>query len=115
MAIDPIGRLLFWTCTIQDAINVTRLDNSSTIGVVVKKEGEMPRLLAIHPTRRLLFWTDVGLTPQLVRARFDGSHRIVIKNVVQNITAIALDLDKDMVVWAEGSKVYMCNIDGENQ
>lgn len=115
MAVDPIGRLLFWTDTIQDVINVTRLDNSSNVGVVVKKEGEMPRLLMIHPMRRLIFWTNVGANPQLVRARFDGSHRIVIKNVGQNITAIALDLDKDMVVWAEGSQVFMCNIDGENQ
>lgn len=115
MVIDPIGRLLFWTCTVQDAINVTRLDNSSTVGVVVKKEGEKPRLLAIHPTRRLLFWTDVGDMPQLVRARFDGSHRIIIKNAIQNITALAIDLDGDAVVWAEGSKVFTSNLEGENQ
>lgn len=115
LAIDSLGRLLFWTCSIQDVINVTRLDNGSTVGVVVKKQGEKPRLLAIHPTKRLLFWTDSGNEPQLVRARLDGSHRIAMIKPKQNITAIALDLETDMIIWAEGLKLFMCNIDGENK
>lgn len=81
----------------------------------MQREGEKPRLLALHPTRRLMFWTDVGNEPQILRSRLDGSHRISIKKLTNNVTAIALDLDTDMVVWAEGNKVLMCNIDGENQ
>lgn len=52
LAVDYIGRLLFWTCSSQDAINVTRLDNGSTVGIVVNNKGEKPRLIAIHPTKR---------------------------------------------------------------
>lgn len=115
LALDPIGRLLFFTCTIQEAINVTRLDNISTVGIVMQRENEKPRLLALHPTRRLIFWTDVGTEPQILRSRLDGSHRITIKKLTTNVTAIALDLDTDMVIWAEANKVYTCNIDGENQ
>jgi hypothetical protein len=57
LAIDPIGRLLFWTCVSQDVINVTRLNNDTVpdsipFGVVVQNENEKPRHLAIHPTKR---------------------------------------------------------------
>lgn len=51
LAVDPIGRLLFWTSS-QNVINVTRLDNSIPFGVVVQKDNEQPRLLAIHATKR---------------------------------------------------------------
>lgn len=54
IAVDALGRLLFWSCASQDVINVTRLDNSSAIGVVVQADEEKPRLLAIHPTKRLV-------------------------------------------------------------
>lgn len=52
LAIDVIGRLLFWTCSMQDVINVTRLDDSNPFGVLEKKEGEKPRLIVIHVTKR---------------------------------------------------------------
>lgn len=114
IAIDSLGRLLFWTCAIQDVINVTRIDNSTTLGVVVSKKGEKPRLLALHPTKRLLFYTDVGTPPQLIRTRMDGSQRIVITKG-SDISAIAVDDDNDLVVWAQGHSIHMCNIDGDNQ
>ncbi|KAK4886602.1 hypothetical protein RN001_002873 [Aquatica leii] len=114
IAVDVLGRLLFWSCASQDVINITRLDNSSTVGVVVQKEGEKPRLLAIHPTKRLIFYTDVGLASQLIRTRMDGTQRIVITRG-NDIAAIAVDAENDMVVWAQGHSIYMCNIDGDNQ
>jgi len=57
LALDPISRLLFWTCADTNAINVTRLDNTSTqpLGAVVRGEDLKPRLLAIHPIRGYVF------------------------------------------------------------
>lgn len=63
---------------------------------------------------RLLFYTDVGVTPQLVRTRMDGSQRIVIARG-HDIAAIAVDVENDLIVWAKDNTIYMCNIDGENQ
>lgn len=51
LALDPIGRILFWTCSAQDLINVTRLDNNISFGVIQRKN-EKPRLLAIHYSKR---------------------------------------------------------------
>ncbi|XP_044256052.1 low-density lipoprotein receptor-related protein 6 [Tribolium madens] len=113
LVVDPIGRLLFWTSS-QNVINVTRLDNTTPFGVVVEKDNEQPRLLAIHATKRLLFYTDVGPSRQLVRARLDGSHSYAITKEA-DITAIAVDSENDCIVWAQGQSIYMSNIEGENQ
>lgn len=51
MAVDPYGRLLYWTCANTNAVNVTRLDNGSAVGVVVKVDGEKPRNIALHPEK----------------------------------------------------------------
>ncbi|RZC32195.1 low-density lipoprotein receptor-related protein 6, partial [Asbolus verrucosus] len=115
IAIDSLGRLLFWSCSIQDIINMTRLDNNSIpSGIVIQKENEKPRLLAIHPTKRLLFYTDVGPARQLVRTRLDGSHRLVITKDA-DIAAIAVDPENDWIVWTQGQSIYTSNIEGENQ
>lgn len=114
IAVDTIGRLLFWTCASQNVINVTRLENNNPFGSLKSREGEKPRLIVIHVTKRLLFYTDVGVVPQLVRTRLDGSHRIVITKS-DDITAIAVDTENDSIVWSQGHSIYISNIDGENK
>lgn len=113
LAVDSLGQLLFWTCSAQDVLNVTRLENGSAVGVVVQTEDEKPRLLAIHPTRRLVFYTDAGPNLQLVRIRMDGSQRIVI-NRGHVVAALAVDIEADMLVWAQEHTIYMSTIDGDN-
>lgn len=44
----------------------------------------------------------------------DGTQRIVITKGT-DIAAIAVDSENDLIVWAQGHSIYMCNIDGENQ
>lgn len=113
LALDAIGRLLFWSCSVNNVINVTRLNASGSIGVVEHREGEQPRLLALHHNKRLLFYTDVGKTPQLVRCRLDGSHRITLVKMA-DILAIAVDSERDSVFFTQGDKIYMSNIEGAN-
>lgn len=62
---------------------------------------------------RLLFYTEVGSALQLIRTRMDGSQKIVITKEFQ-IAAIAVDIEGDMIVWAQEHSIYMCNIDGDN-
>jgi low density lipoprotein receptor-related protein 5/6 len=50
MAIEPFSGLLFWTCSVNNSINVTRL-NGSSVGLVVRVENEKPRHIAIHARR----------------------------------------------------------------
>lgn len=49
---DPYNRMLFWSCSETDTINVTRLTNSSFQGSIFKSiDGEKPRNLALHPEK----------------------------------------------------------------
>lgn len=52
LAVDTVGRLLFWTCALQNVINVTRLDNSNSFGSLKLIENEKPRLIVIHVAKR---------------------------------------------------------------
>jgi low density lipoprotein receptor-related protein 5/6 len=62
MAVDPYGRLLYWTCANTNAINVTRLDNGSAVGVVVKVDGEKPRNIALHPEKGYVKYCNFSLS-----------------------------------------------------
>jgi low density lipoprotein receptor-related protein 5/6 len=50
LAFEPFSGLLFWTCSVNNSVNVTRL-NGSSVGVVVRVENEKPRHIAIHSRR----------------------------------------------------------------
>lgn len=52
LALDPFSRLLFWSCSETDTINVTRLTNNSFQGSIFRNiDGEKPRNLALHPEK----------------------------------------------------------------
>lgn len=115
LALDSLGRLLFWSCAINDAINVTKLDNGSALGVVVKGEGEKPRSIAIHSEKRLLFWTDIGKRMRVMRSKMDGKERIVIATDLEQPTSIAVDAVANIVYWAHGSQIECADFDGNNR
>ncbi len=59
LAVDSVNRLLFWSCSATNSINITRLDEEdirdSNLGVVISGEKERPRSIALHPKRRFVF------------------------------------------------------------
>lgn len=115
LALDPLGRLLFWTCSQYDAINVTRLDNGSALGVVVKGDGEKPRNIALHSRRRLLFWTDVGKKMRIMRSKMDGKERHMIAgDLTEQPTALTVDAATNVVYWAHARQIECADFNGGN-
>lgn len=112
LALDPLGRLLFWSCSMNDAINVTRLDSDSTLGVVVKGEGEKPRNIAVHPEKRLLFWTDVGEKMRVMQSLMDGTERVVIASDLESPSSLAVDISANLVYWAHGRQIEFSELNG---
>lgn len=114
LALDPLSRLLFWTCTANDAINVTRLDNGSTLGIVVKSDGEKPRYIALHSRQRLLFWTDMGRKMRVMQSKMDGKERVVIAADLEP-TGLAVDTVANVVYWAHGKLIERADFNGGNR
>ncbi|XP_026850839.1 low-density lipoprotein receptor-related protein 6 isoform X2 [Drosophila persimilis] len=94
IAIDIIGRLLFWTCSYSNSINVTSFLGES-VGVNDTGDSEKPRNIAVHAMKRLLFWTDVSSHQAIIRARFEGSERVELAYKLEGVTALALDQQSD--------------------
>ncbi|KDR08547.1 Low-density lipoprotein receptor-related protein 6 [Zootermopsis nevadensis] len=115
MAVDPYGRLLYWTCANTNAINVTRLDNGSAVGVVVKVDGEKPRNIALHPEKGLMFWTDVGSVPRILRAGMDGKSRVIVVTHLENLVALAVDRMADLLFWAQPNQIESSDLDGKGR
>ena len=116
MAIDPLGRLLFWSCAKNNAINVTRLDNGSALGVVVKGDSEKPRNIAVHPEKRLLFWTDLGVTKKIMQSTMDGKERVVIaRDLDLPPTALTVDTISNAIFWAHGRQIETSDLNGAHR
>lgn len=112
LALDSLGRLLFWSCAENDAINVTRLDNGSALGVVVKGEGEKPRNIAVHPEKRLLFWTDIGGKMKVMQSAMDGKDRVTIATDLDQLSSLAVDTVSNLIFWAHGRQIEVASIGG---
>lgn len=106
---------MFWSCAINDAINVTKLDNGSALGIVVKGDGEKPRNIAIHSEKRLLFWTDVGRKMRVMSSKMDGKERTIIATDLEQPTSIAVDTVSNIVYWAHGNRIESADFDGNNR
>ncbi|XP_059051324.1 low-density lipoprotein receptor-related protein 6 [Achroia grisella] len=112
MVLDVLGRTLYWTCIDADSINATSITNSSSVGVVMRGEGMMPRHLAFHQTKRFLIWNDVGLGA-IMRSNVDGTARTWLATAA-NATALALDQSSSTVYWAVNRQIYAVDLDSDS-
>lgn len=78
-------------------------------------DSEKPRSVAVHPMRRLLFWTDVGQQQAIFRARLDGADRFTLASKLDGVTAMAIDPQYDLVFFAHGKCIDVIGIDGQNK
>ncbi|XP_066593822.1 low-density lipoprotein receptor-related protein 6 isoform X2 [Prorops nasuta] len=115
LALDPLGRLLFWSCSTNNVINVTRLDNMSILGVVVKEDGEKPRNIAIHSERRLLFWIDAGIKMRVMMSKMDGKDRTTIASNLEQPTSLTVDTVSNVVYWAHSKVIEFSSFNGSNR
>ncbi|XP_048481077.1 low-density lipoprotein receptor-related protein 6 [Plutella xylostella] len=113
LVLDVIGRALYWTCLDSDSINGTSLGNYSLVSVTVKSDNMMPRHLALHQTKRLLIWNDIGLGG-IMRANVDGTDRIELAKA-SNATALTVDQSTGTVYFAMNRQIHAVEIDGKNK
>ncbi len=85
------------------------------IGTVDTGESEKPRSIAVHPVKRLLFWTDVGSQQAVIRAKLDGSDSIMLVNKLEGVSAISVDPVSNLVFFAHGKRIEYMDINGKNR
>lgn len=77
-------------------------------------DSEQPRSIAVHSTKRLLFWTDIGIQQSINRARIDGMDRVILAYNLTGIVAIAVDQHLDLLFFAYHQRIDVMDLDGRN-
>ena len=81
-------------------IVVCKLDGS--ICSIIEAKNENPRGLAIHSREKVLFYSDWGKNPMIVRIGLDGSNR---KNLITDKlhwpNGVAIDQISDRIYWSD--------------
>ena len=108
IVIDPFTQLMYWTCEHTNSINVTRLAGRevNALGPLFIGGGSsLPRFLAIHPKKQLLFVTMSGESAG--EARIDmiylrsGEHVQLVNTSLVDISSIAVDGASNTIYWTD--------------
>ncbi|KAF6200224.1 hypothetical protein GE061_006527 [Apolygus lucorum] len=115
--LDPVYRVIFWSCASEGTINATRLDNGSspTVLVVQTHSTEKPRHLAVHPLKGFLFWTTEGRDYRIYKSRMDGFRRVMLFSESRTIISMTIDTAHNTLYWSTISSIESCDMNGKNR
>ncbi|KAJ7402336.1 low-density lipoprotein receptor-related protein 1B-like protein [Pitangus sulphuratus] len=106
IAVDWLGRNLYWTDGAAGQVLATRLGAAwqgiPEYTVVMDGDLDQPHSLVVQPLAGLLYWSEVGSHPRLMESTMDGSRRHVL--LAQGLgwpTALALDLPTQRIFWLD--------------
>ncbi|XP_005110515.1 low-density lipoprotein receptor-related protein 6 isoform X2 [Aplysia californica] len=120
IAVDPYARTLYWTCTSNNVINVTRIDAfRSPIGVIMQSSGGFkPRSLVLYPEKGKMFFTNMVSSPRIEMALMDGSEAITLfKNVLVHPQSLTIDKKENRLYWADSrlNRIELSDLTGGNR
>ncbi|XP_070568538.1 low-density lipoprotein receptor-related protein 6-like isoform X1 [Ptychodera flava] len=117
IAIDAYSRHLYWTCSQNNVINVTRLDMTS-IGVVVDGDNEKPRSIVLNPAKGYMYWTNLVENPRIEKAAMDGGDRqVIVATGLGNPGALAIDYHTEKIFWSDMAllRIESSDLNGVNR
>lgn len=118
LAIDWVHRLVFWTDTTKDRIEVANVSNPQMRTVLISSGLEEPRGIAINVMESWIVWTDWGSEPKIERSLEDGSERQVIvdKDIIWP-NGITIDLITKRIFWLDAklNSINSIDYDGQNR
>ncbi|UYV74241.1 LRP1B, partial [Cordylochernes scorpioides] len=122
LAVDWMGRNLYWSDEALLTISVARLDNSTIRRTLISGNMTHPRALVVDPKRGQLYWCQWALEPGspgsfgcIERAYMDGSHREVF--VSKNLhwpNGITIDYAAKKLYWCDAflHRIERINLSG---
>ncbi len=86
LAVDWVGRNLYWCDKKTDTIEVSKLDGR--FRKILLHEGlQEPRAIALDPSQGYLYWTDWGDKAHIGKVGLDGSQpRVIVNTSLGNVT-----------------------------
>ncbi|XP_059400694.1 low-density lipoprotein receptor-related protein 2-like [Carassius carassius] len=121
IAIDWMGRNLYWVDGVAGQILAVRLTNSivqpQNYIVVVEQDLHQPRSLVLLPQKGVMFWSEIGGQAQIERSSMDGSDRkVVVSRGLEQPVSVTVDTLTDRLYWTEEKLrcIGSATLDGEN-
>ncbi|XP_076020346.1 uncharacterized protein LOC143011376 [Genypterus blacodes] len=105
IAVDWVGKNLYWVNGLVGQILAVQLSDATVRPqdyTVVLGDLEQPSSLVLLPHRGMMFWSEVGSTPQIECSGMDGSKRkVVVSKGLSWPVSLAFDLLDNRVYWAD--------------
>ncbi|XP_060590385.1 low-density lipoprotein receptor-related protein 1-like isoform X5 [Ruditapes philippinarum] len=119
MAVDWIGRNLYWCDRNTDTVEVSKLDGKYR-KILIKDKSFLrePRALQLFPKYGYLFLSDWGDKPHISRISMDGkTKKHIITEEIAWPNALTIDYVTEKLFWADANYDYiaMSDLDGENR
>ncbi|KAM4747690.1 low-density lipoprotein receptor-related protein 6 isoform 5-T5 [Rhinophrynus dorsalis] len=100
MAVDWLGKNLYWADTGTNRIEVSKLDGMHR-QILVWKDLDSPRALALDPADGFMYWTEWGGKPKIDRAAMDGSERVTLVPNVGRANGLTIDYVERRLYWTD--------------
>ncbi|TNN88761.1 Low-density lipoprotein receptor-related protein 1B [Liparis tanakae] len=117
MAIDWLTGNIYFVDRITDKIFVCN-HGGDTCVTILQLDLLNPKGIALDPLMGMLFFTDYGNVAKVERCNMDGTNRtLLVDYKIEQPTALALDLVKKLVYWADAYLDYIDVVDyhGKNR
>ncbi|XP_077129136.1 low-density lipoprotein receptor-related protein 1B isoform X2 [Ranitomeya variabilis] len=112
LAVDWIGKNLYWFDTEKRVIEVSKLDGLFPT-ILVTKTIKFLRDLSLDPQSRYLYWIDCCEYPHVGRVGMDGSNQsVVIETMISRPTAMTIDYVNRRIYWADENHIEFSDMDG---
>ncbi|ELU16597.1 hypothetical protein CAPTEDRAFT_170076 [Capitella teleta] len=117
IAVDWVGKKLYWTNNKQNGIFVSET-NGTSIHVLLRDGSPRPRAIALYPQTGYLYWSDWSLIPFIARVGMDG--RGMTKIITEGIywpNGLTIDFVTNQIWWVDAhlDRIEFSNLDGTNR
>ncbi|OXB76843.1 UNVERIFIED_CONTAM: hypothetical protein H355_002536 [Colinus virginianus] len=119
IAVDWVGRNLYWTDFVLETIEVSKIDGSHRT-VLISENVTNPRGLVLDPRTdaHVMFWTDWGQNPRIEKASMDGKFRtVIINSKIYWPNGLSIDYPNKLLYFADAYLDYIdfCDYNGNNR
>eukprot|EP00076_Gallus_gallus_P042851 XP_025008389.1 low-density lipoprotein receptor-related protein 2 isoform X8 [Gallus gallus] len=105
LAVDWVGRHLYWTDAGTNRIEVAKLDGRYRKWLIFSLL-DQPAAIAVNPKHGLMYWTDWGRQPKIECAWMDGQQRrTLVSEDLGWPTGLSIDyLNNDRIYWSDSKE-----------